>query len=231
MRYPVAGASVACGRLAWPAACHLQRTGRAPAPLSLAMCSTRLIHPMLDGVYTCDENLQGAPSKSLLTQPALHAYLAAAAARRTVEVYDPQRGSWQQLAAQLHSERKYCAAASLCGRLLVLGGMDEGRRRWVAQSGRVLWVDRWQGQQGAGTASKVLLPVGTLRLGCGAAAARMLCACALARKTHAAHPVYAAACRLSTVEAYDPREGRWSALTSMQVCVRVRTACGFMEHA
>lgn len=50
---------------------------------------------------------------------------------RTVEVYDPQRGSWQALAAQLTNERKYCAAASVGGRLLVLGGMNEARRRWV----------------------------------------------------------------------------------------------------
>jgi hypothetical protein len=48
---------------------------------------------------------------------------------RTVEVFDPQRGSWQALGAQLNSERKYCAAASLGGRLLVLGGMNEARRR------------------------------------------------------------------------------------------------------
>jgi hypothetical protein len=44
-------------------------------------------------------------------------------------VYDPQRGAWQALGAQLRSERKYCAAASLGGRLLVLGGMNEARRR------------------------------------------------------------------------------------------------------
>lgn len=56
---------------------------------------------------------------------------------RTVEVFDPQRGSWQVLGAQLHSERKYCAAASLGGRLLVLGGMNEARRRcvWGVQTG------------------------------------------------------------------------------------------------
>lgn len=44
-------------------------------------------------------------------------------------MFDPQRGSWQALGAQLTSERKYCAAASLGGRLLVLGGMNEARRR------------------------------------------------------------------------------------------------------
>lgn len=54
---------------------------------------------------------------------------AAACLRRTVEVFDAQRGSWQDLGAQLISERKYCAAASLGGRLLVLGGMKEARRR------------------------------------------------------------------------------------------------------
>jgi hypothetical protein len=56
---------------------------------------------------------------------------------RTVEVFDPQRGSWPVLGAQLHSERKYCAAASLGGRLLVLGGMNEARRRcvWGVQTG------------------------------------------------------------------------------------------------
>jgi len=54
---------------------------------------------------------------------------AVACLRRTVEVFDAQRGSWQDLGAQLISERKYCAAASLGGRLLVLGGMKEARRR------------------------------------------------------------------------------------------------------
>lgn len=49
-------------------------------------------------------------------------------------MFDPHRGSWQALGAQLSSERKYCAAASLGGRLLVLGGMNEARRRCGAHS-------------------------------------------------------------------------------------------------
>jgi N-acetylneuraminic acid mutarotase len=70
---------------------------------------------------------------------------------RSVEVFDAGRGVWELLPQQLASERKYCAAAALGGRLLVLGGMNEARSR------------------------------------------------------------------LASVEGYDPREGRWSQLTSMTV--------------
>jgi hypothetical protein len=49
--------------------------------------------------------------------------------RRTVEVFDVQRGSWSVLAAELRQERKYFAAASLSGRLVAVGGLDEARCR------------------------------------------------------------------------------------------------------
>ncbi|WIA18794.1 hypothetical protein OEZ85_003478 [Tetradesmus obliquus] len=82
---------------------------------------------------------------------------ASKAIHRSVEVFDAGRGAWELLPQQLASERKYCAAAALGGRLLVLGGMSEAR------------------------------------------------------------------CRLASVEGYDPREGRWSPLTSM---THARSSCG-----
>ncbi|KAF6256002.1 hypothetical protein COO60DRAFT_1702518 [Scenedesmus sp. NREL 46B-D3] len=82
---------------------------------------------------------------------------ASKAIHRSVEVFDAGRGAWELLPQPLASERKYCAAAALGGRLLVLGGMNEARSR------------------------------------------------------------------LASVEGYDPREGRWSALTSM---THARSSCG-----
>eukprot|EP00879_Flechtneria_rotunda_P007896 GHRR01008273.1.p1 GENE.GHRR01008273.1~~GHRR01008273.1.p1 ORF type:complete len:683 (+),score=193.75 GHRR01008273.1:294-2342(+) len=48
---------------------------------------------------------------------------------RSVEVYEPELGRWQLLGQSLSKERKYCAAAALDGRLVVLGGMNESRSR------------------------------------------------------------------------------------------------------
>ena len=70
---------------------------------------------------------------------------------RSVEAFNPETGTWSQLSAHLTVERKYCGAAAMSGRLLVVGGMTDARTR------------------------------------------------------------------LAAVEAYDPREGRWTALPPMQV--------------
>lgn len=137
-------------------------------------------------------------------------------------MFDPQRGSWQALGAQLTSERKYCAAASLGGRLLVLGGMNEARRRCGCGNAHMssrqsvhcsLLEMRVRRKQGCGAhlapcfhftrsaqhqVSNGLRLHGTLLSRAGLDALLW-------------------PCRLSSVEAYDPREGRWTELTSMQV--------------
>jgi hypothetical protein len=62
---------------------------------------------------------------------------------RSVEVFDAGRGAWELLPQQLASERKYCAAAALGGRLLVLGGMNEARSRLASVEGYDPREGRW----------------------------------------------------------------------------------------
>lgn len=76
-------------------------------------------------------------------------------------MFDPAVACWRPLSGELLLERKYCSAATLSGRLLLLGGMAESRSR------------------------------------------------------------------LDSVEALDPREGRWSSLPPMRVCACV---CVCMAH-
>ncbi len=48
---------------------------------------------------------------------------------RTAEAFDPELQRWHALSGQMATERKYCAAAVLGGRLYVAGGMNEQRHR------------------------------------------------------------------------------------------------------
>jgi hypothetical protein len=59
-------------------------------------------------------------------------------------VFDAGGGGWELLPQQLASERKYCAAAALGGRLLVLGGMNEARSRLASVEGYDPREGRWR---------------------------------------------------------------------------------------
>jgi len=48
------------------------------------------------------------------------------------EVYDPESDTWLQLPTAMATERKYCAAAAAGGRVYVVGGMNQERRRLVS---------------------------------------------------------------------------------------------------
>ncbi len=48
---------------------------------------------------------------------------------RTVEEFDPDAQTWQVLNSRMVTERKYCGAAALGGRLYAVGGMNEQRCR------------------------------------------------------------------------------------------------------
>ncbi|KAF8064617.1 Klhl12 [Scenedesmus sp. PABB004] len=85
---------------------------------------------------------------------------ASKAIHRSVEVFDPARGAWAELAAPLRCERKYCAAVALGGRLVVLGGMSEARARLASAEA----FDPREGRFAA------LPPMAHARSSCGAAA-------------------------------------------------------------
>lgn len=44
-------------------------------------------------------------------------------------MYDPEAQSWSSLCGAMATERKYCAAATLGGRIYVVGGLTERRHR------------------------------------------------------------------------------------------------------
>lgn len=59
-------------------------------------------------------------------------------------MFDGGRGRWELLPQQLVGERKYCAAATLAGRLLLLGGMSESRSRLNSMEGYDPREGHWQ---------------------------------------------------------------------------------------
>lgn len=169
------------------------------------------------------QSADSAAASLLLALRCAPAAVAPAAAARSVERFNPERGCWELLPSLMASERKYCAAAALGGRCGAARLCSAAAALARSPAGRLpaRLDSRGAGCVPPGCVPAYDAPPAALSVG----GSRLHRARPRRRRLLVLGGLGEARRRLGSLEAYDPREGRWASLASMQVRAGARWWC------